>query len=50
MTEIVFIPGRLPSGGQASGPGISTLPYFIGILGPPDSCKCDETQFLEPNH
>ena len=33
----VILPGSLPSSGHCSGPEASTLPYFMGILGPPAS-------------
>ena len=35
--DIWLLPGSLPSSGHCSGPDTSTLPYFIGIFGPPAS-------------
>jgi hypothetical protein len=32
-----LLPGSLPSSGHSAGPVTSTLPYFMGILGPPAS-------------
>ena len=34
---MILLPGSLPSSGHSVGPVTSTLPYFMGILGPPAS-------------